>query len=174
MDTIHVTNANQGEHFLVGTDVATIKASGQDTSGSMLVVEVIVPAGGGPPVLHRHTSSETICFLEGEFEISTVDAANKLSTVKVKAGDTLSVPSKVWHNLKNVGTTRGKFIAIHSPGEMEAFIREIGRPIDDPYNLPTPEGSPSDEQRQKMMTIIQKYMDVLQPIHATEGLSNVC
>jgi hypothetical protein len=48
MDTIHVSRADQGEHWFVGTDVITIKASGQDTSGNLLVIEVIVPPGGGP------------------------------------------------------------------------------------------------------------------------------
>jgi mannose-6-phosphate isomerase-like protein (cupin superfamily) len=163
METIYVTQAGQGEHLLVVTDVVTIKASGQETSGNMLVVEVLVPPGGGPPILHRHTPSETFCILEGEFEINTADTANKLSTVKIKAGDTLSIPSRVWHNYKNVGATPGKFIAIQSPAGMENFFREIGKAIEDPLNPPRPAGPPSDEQRQKMMEIILKYMEVLPP-----------
>lgn len=124
MDTIHITPVNGGEHLLVVTDVVTIKASGQDTSGNLLVLDVIVPPGGGPPTLHRHVSSETFRLLEGEFEFITLDPNNALSTTKVTAGDTLSIPSMVWHNFKNVGATSGKFIAIHSPAGLEAFIRE--------------------------------------------------
>jgi mannose-6-phosphate isomerase-like protein (cupin superfamily) len=163
MNTIKVTRADQGEHWLVGTDVTTIKASGQDTSGNLLVMDVTVPPGGGPPVLHRHAYAETFRFLQGEFEVSTVDAHNALSTVRVTVGDTVSVPSMAWHNFKNVGATPGKFIAIHSPAVMEAFVREIGLPIDDPQNPPEPAGSPSDEEWSRMMTIIQKYMEVLPP-----------
>jgi len=163
MDTINVTRADQGEHWLVGTDVTTIKASGQDTSGKLLILEVTVPSGGGPPVVHRHAYAETLRFLHGEFEVSTVDADNALSTVKVTVGDTVSIPSMVWHNFKNVGSTPGKFIAIHSPAVMEAFVREIGLPIDDPQNPPEPAGPPSDEESQRMMAIIQKYMEVLPP-----------
>lgn len=47
-DTIHVTRDGEGEHWLVVTDVVTIKASGQHTSGNLLVIEVTVPPGGGP------------------------------------------------------------------------------------------------------------------------------
>ena len=54
MDAIHVTRASEGEHWLVVTDVTTIKASGGNTSGKLLVLEVTVPPGGGPPVFHRH------------------------------------------------------------------------------------------------------------------------
>jgi mannose-6-phosphate isomerase-like protein (cupin superfamily) len=163
MDTIHVTRVDQGEHWLVGTDVITIKASGQDTSGSLLVLEVTVPPGGGPPVLHRHAYSETFRFLEGEFEVSTLDTNDALSTVKVTAGDTVSIPLMAWHNFKNVGATPGKFIAIHSPAVMEEFVREIGQPIDDPHEPPEPPGPPSDEERHRMMEIIQKYMEILPP-----------
>jgi mannose-6-phosphate isomerase-like protein (cupin superfamily) len=161
METIHITQTDQGEHFLVVTDVVTIKASGQETSGTMLMLEVRVPAGGGPPILHRHRYAETFYILEGEFEVDTDDAENRLSTRKITAGDTVSIPSLVWHNFKNVGAGPGKFIVVHSPAVMESFIREIGQPITDPLNPPKPAGPPSDEQMQKMMATIMKYMEVL-------------
>lgn len=162
-NTIHVVRADQGEHWLVGTDVVTVRASGRDTSGNLLVIEVNVPAGGGPPVLHRHAYAETFLFEEGEFEISTADPDHVSSTLKVTAGDTVSVPSMAWHNFKNVGTTPGRFIAIHSPAVMEDFMREIGQQIDDPHNPPEPEGPPSEEEMRKTMEIIGEYMEVLPP-----------
>lgn len=67
MNPIRLTRPDQGEHFRTGTDVVTIKATGQDTSGTLLVVEVRVPPGGGPPVLHRPDSAKVFYFLEGEF-----------------------------------------------------------------------------------------------------------
>jgi mannose-6-phosphate isomerase-like protein (cupin superfamily) len=159
--TIHVAQAGQGEHLLVGTDVVTIKASGQETAGRMLIIEVRVPPGGGPPALHRHHYAEIFYILEGEFEISTADADNHLSTRKIQAGDTLAIPSMVWHNFKNVGTTPGKFLAIHSPAGMEAFAREIGTPITDPLHPPQPTGPPTEAQRARMMETILKYMEIL-------------
>ena len=48
MNTIHVTRAGEGEHWLVISDVTTVKASARHTSGNLLVVEVNVPPGGGP------------------------------------------------------------------------------------------------------------------------------
>jgi mannose-6-phosphate isomerase-like protein (cupin superfamily) len=162
-NTISVTRADQGEHWLVGTDVNTIKASGRDTSGKLLVVEVKVLPGGGPPILHRHAYSEAFVFQEGEFEISTVDEDYSLSTFRVGAGDTVSIPSMAWHNFKNVGATPGRFIVVHSPAVMEDFLREIGRQIDDPQNPPQPSSPPSEEEQQRMLEIIGKYMEVLPP-----------
>jgi mannose-6-phosphate isomerase-like protein (cupin superfamily) len=163
MGTIHVTRAEEGEHWLVVTDVTTIKASGRDTSGNLLVLEVTVPPGGGPPVLHRHEYSEIFLFQEGEFEISTVDEDYSPTTFRVGAGDTVSVPSMVWHNFENVGATPGRFTAVHSPAVMEDFMREIGRRIDDPHNPPAPAGPPSEEDMRKMMEIIGEYMEMLPP-----------
>jgi mannose-6-phosphate isomerase-like protein (cupin superfamily) len=163
MNTIHVTRADEGEHWLVVTSVTTIKASGRDTSGKLLVLEVTVPPGGGPPVLHRHEYSETFLFQEGEFEVSTVDEDYVQSTLRVGTGDTVSIPSMAWHNFKNVGSAPGRFIAVHSPALMEDFMREIGRRIDEPLNPPEPEGQPSEEDMQRMMEIIGKYMEMLPP-----------
>ena len=98
MDTIHVTRAGEGEHWLIVTDVTTIKASGRDTSGGLFVPEVNVPPGGGPPVLHRHEYTEVFLFQEGEFEVSTVDEDYAPSTFRVGAGDTVSIPSMAWHS----------------------------------------------------------------------------
>jgi mannose-6-phosphate isomerase-like protein (cupin superfamily) len=163
VDTIHVSRTGEGEHWLVVTDVTTIKASGRDTSGKLLVLEVSVPPGGGPPVLHRHEYSEVFLFQEGEFEVSTVDEDYTPSTSRVGPGDTVAIPSMVWHTFKNVGEVRGRFTAVHSPAVMEDFIRRIGRQIDDPHNPPEPEGPPSDSEMQRMMQIIGRYMEMLSP-----------
>jgi mannose-6-phosphate isomerase-like protein (cupin superfamily) len=163
VNTLHITKSSQGKYFLVAGDVTIVRASSEDTAGQMLMLEVSVEAGGGPPVLHRHQYSEIFYFLEGEFEISTADDDYKLSTHRVKAGDAVAVPSLVWHNFKNVGTTSGKFIVIHSPPVMEAFLQEVGVPIDDPLNPPKPAGPPSPEAMQQLMQTLSKYMEVLPP-----------
>lgn len=93
MNIISITKSGQGEHFLVGADLTTIRASGEATSGRLLVLEVTVPAGGGPPTLHRHEYVETFYFLEGTFEISTADSSYTLQTYAVEAGDVVSIPS---------------------------------------------------------------------------------
>src|SRR5918997_7071776 len=91
--TINVTRAGEGEHWLVVGDVTTVKASGRHTSGKLLVFEVNVPPGGGPPVLHRHEYSEVFLFQAGEFEVSTVDENYAQSTTRVGAGDTSTCAS---------------------------------------------------------------------------------
>jgi mannose-6-phosphate isomerase-like protein (cupin superfamily) len=100
MTTIHITEANHGQHLLVGADILTIKAWSQDTAASMLVFKTRVAPGGGPPMLRQHAYSEVFYFLDGEFKISTADADNRLQTFIVKAGGTVAIPSMAWHNFK--------------------------------------------------------------------------
>jgi mannose-6-phosphate isomerase-like protein (cupin superfamily) len=163
MKTIHLTKAGQGKHFLFGTDVTTVRASSSDTSGKMLMLEVTVPAGGGPPVLHRHEYTEIFYFFEGEFEVKTADEAFVVSTLQLNPGDTLSVPSKAWHTFKNVGSIPGRFLVIHSPPVMEGVLGQLGLPIEDPQNLPTLAGPPSPEAMEQLLQTLSKYMEFLPP-----------
>jgi len=157
---MHITRAGQGEGLQVVTDFVTIKASARETSGKILVMEVIVPPGGGPPVLHRHESSEVFYILEGEFELSTVVSGQLISAL-AKAGDTLAIPSMAWHNFKNIGTAPGKVLAIHSPTGLEKFAREIGTPINGTVQSPGVSAPPSESERERIMSIIEKYVEIM-------------
>jgi mannose-6-phosphate isomerase-like protein (cupin superfamily) len=163
MTTIHITRASKGRRVLVGADVVTIKAGSAETAGGLLVFETRVPAGGGPPMLHRHGYSEVFVFLSGTFEISTLDAQNRVQTATLEAGDTVAIPSMAWHTFKNVGSTPGTFLAIHSPPVMEALIAEIGRPLDSSEASPIPTAPPSQAEMEQFMRVIGKYMELLPP-----------
>jgi mannose-6-phosphate isomerase-like protein (cupin superfamily) len=163
MKTIHLTKAGQGKHFLFGTDVTTVRASSNDTSGKMLMLEVTVPAGGGPPVLHRHEYTEIFYFLEGEFEVRTADDEFVVSTLRLNPGDALSVPSRAWHTFKNVGNIPGKFLVIHSPPVMEEVLEQLGLPIEDIQSPPKPAGPPSPGAMDQLLQTLSKYMEFLPP-----------
>ncbi|PSR54979.1 hypothetical protein AHMF7605_16445 [Adhaeribacter arboris] len=100
MQSIHLTKAGTGKYFKLGSDLVVVKAGSQETAGTMLVLEVTVPAGSGPPMLHRHIYSETFYFLEGDFMVSTTNSHSRLQTQIVQPGDVLAIPSMAWHNFK--------------------------------------------------------------------------
>jgi mannose-6-phosphate isomerase-like protein (cupin superfamily) len=163
MQTLHLTKAGSGKYFLLGSDLVTVKAGSRETSATMLVLEVTVPAGGGPPMLHRHVYAETFYFLEGTFMISTTDSHFRLHTQTVQPGDVLSIPSMAWHNFKNTGGTAGRFLVVHSSPVMEGLLQEIGQPLDEPL-LPSDTGTPpTPQQLQNMLQILGKYMEFLPP-----------
>ncbi|MCE7067133.1 cupin domain-containing protein [Dyadobacter sp. CY326] len=158
--TISHVKANEGEHFLAGSDVVTIKLSSQNTADPMLVVDVRVPVGGGPPAIHRNPATKVFYFLEGVFNITTVTADNQQKTTRAEAGDFVAIPTMAWHNIKNVGDATGRYIGIHSPGQMEPFLREIGQPISDPLNPPQPKAPASHEEQHRLMALVQDYMEI--------------
>src|SRR3712207_4834464 len=162
-NTIHVSRAGGGEHWLFGGDVTTIKASGRNTSGDLLVLGVTVAAGGGPPSLHRHDYTETFLFQEGEFEVSSLDVDGSSGAINVAAGDTVSIPSMAWHNFKNVGAGPGRFIVVHSPAVMEEVIHQIGQRIEDPKSPPRARRPPSEEEMLSMMEAIGRHIEMLPP-----------
>lgn len=161
MDTIHTIGATQGQQVRLGTDVVTIKAGSDTTAGSMLVFELRVPPGGRPAPLHRHGYSEVFYVLDGAFEVRTLDGDNHVQATTLTAGDTIAIPSMVWHTFTNGAATASTLLAIHSPPVMEGLIHELGRPIDNPDDLTVPVGPPSDEERDAFMRIIGTYMEFL-------------
>ena len=163
MTTIHTIGAKQGRQVRLGADVVTIKAGSDTTAGSMLVFELRVPPGEGPPMLHRHEYAEVFYVLDGAFEVRTLDAENQVQAATLMAGDTVAIPSMVWHTFRNDGATPSTLLAIHSPPVMEGLIHELGRPIDSSDDLTTPAGPPADEERDAFMRIIGTYMEFLPP-----------
>ena len=155
-DRVRVVRGGEEERLRVGNDVFGIKASGRDTSGQLLVMEVTLEPGGGLPVLHRHASSEVFVLLDGEFEVRILDGSGKAESLRLTAGDSVSVPSMVWHNLRNTGSTPGKILAIHGPATLEDYVREVGRPVED-GSVP---GTPASD-RGSTVEIMRRYMEVL-------------
>ena len=163
MEPISVIRAQEGQHLLFGTDVVTIKAGGDTTAGNLLVFELRVPAGGGPPTLHRHAYSEVFYLLDGECTVSTLDADGRLQTMTLSGGDTIAIPSMAWHTFKNVSARTCTLLAIHTPPVMEELVHMLGVPLDDPRDPPAPAGPPSAEERQRFMNLIGQYMELLPP-----------
>jgi mannose-6-phosphate isomerase-like protein (cupin superfamily) len=161
METLHLTKAGTGKYYLLGSDLVTVKAGSRETSGTMLVLEVMVPAGGGPPMLHRHVYAETFYFLEGTFTVSTTDSHSRLHTQMVQPGDVLAIPSMAWHNFKNTGSTPGRFLVVHSSPVMEGLLQELGQPLAKPLFPAAGEMPPTPQQLQNMLQILGKYMEFL-------------
>jgi mannose-6-phosphate isomerase-like protein (cupin superfamily) len=155
---LHV-KAHEGEHYSLAGDVVTIKVSADNSANSMLVVDARVPAGGGPPAIHRNPASKVFYFLEGSFDIYSVDSGQTINVFRVAPGDIVSIPAMQWHNIKNVGNTTGRYIGIHSPPQMEPFIRDVGQQIQDPIKSQSIIMGP--EQKQRLINSVHQYMEIL-------------
>jgi quercetin dioxygenase-like cupin family protein len=116
----------EGERVWIAGDTLTIKASADDTAGSLTLVEVeAAPAEGPPPHIHTR-ADEALYVLEGQFEI--VIGARRQSC---GPGTFAFVPRGTVHRFSCSGDRPGRILAFFTPGGMDNFFRDAGRPATD-------------------------------------------
>lgn len=128
MDMLPVEMIVVGETLRVGTESATVLATTEETNGDLFAVELRMPPGGGPPVMHRHAPSEVYRVLSGEFTFYLTDAGGRTTRRVARAGDTVTLAGNVPHTVRNESTEDAVALQVHAPGRpMEGFIRGAAR-----------------------------------------------
>ena len=109
-----------GERRGLGISHIDYKVTAQDSGGSLLILENIFHAPGGPP-RHLHLAQDEVFYsLEGEFVFEI--GAERFT---LKPGDSVLAPRQVPHVWAYVGAGRGRILITFTPaGQMEAFFRE--------------------------------------------------
>ncbi len=108
----------------MGTDELVVLATGAQTSGAIFAVEIRMPPGGGPPVMHRHEPGEIYHVLEGEFTFYLGDPAATVRRVTAVAGDVVPLAGNTPHTIRNESESDAVAFAVHSPAAtMEGFTR---------------------------------------------------
>jgi quercetin dioxygenase-like cupin family protein len=91
------------------------------TGGLWSVMELEVPAGGGPPP-HAHLfENEGFCILEGSFCFWIGNDEPR----ELKTGEYAYGPRNIWHFFRNVGDCTGRLLLIFTPGGCENYFREL-------------------------------------------------
>jgi mannose-6-phosphate isomerase-like protein (cupin superfamily) len=105
------------ERLKLGSDEITLHVS----SGRLLAAEVAIPAGGGPPAMHRHPSEELYRIEAGELTIYLKD-----ERIVAGPGSVTHIPSGAAHTVRNESAADARAYVIFSPGtEMERFVRAV-------------------------------------------------
>lgn len=114
----------RAERWRLGTDELVVLATGEQTGGAIFAVEIRMPPGGGPPVMHRHRPGEIYHVLEGEFTFYVGDPAGTVRRVTAAAGDVVPLAGGTPHTIRNESTSDAVAFVVHSPaGPMEGFSR---------------------------------------------------
>ena len=122
----HSTAPGEGERIWIVGDTMTLKATGESTGGSLVLIENLTAPGSGPPP-HIHTREDEFFYvLDGTFEVRIGDERHALG-----AGGYAYVPRGTVHNFRNTAATPSRLLVGFTPAGMEGFFREAGRPATD-------------------------------------------
>lgn len=125
MDKLPVDRIS-AERLLLGSDQITVLATCAQTNGALFAVEVRMPPGGGPPVMHQHDPGEIYYVLEGTFTFYVGDAnkAEDVRRVIATAGDVVPLAGGTPHTIRNESAADAVAFVVHAPGApMENFSR---------------------------------------------------
>lgn len=125
--------AGQGRAFWLLTDLYVTKRTSEDTDGAFTLAEHTA-APQSPPAPHiHHREDETYYILEGEFEFLDEDR-----TLTAGAGSVVYLPKGRLHSHSNPGDSPARAVVFYTPGGVEKFIEDAGKPATDPTALPPP------------------------------------
>ena len=117
----------EGERIWIVGDTMTLKATAERTGGSLMLLENLTAPGGGPPP-HVHTREDEFWFvLDGTFDIRIGEEVHALGP-----GGFAFAPRGAVHSFRNTAPTPSRVLVGFTPGGMEGFFQDSGRPaIDD-------------------------------------------
>ena len=117
---IHVP-AGEGIQRWVAGDTYSIKAVGQQTKGTLGLVEASVPPGAGP-IAHIHAvGDEAFYILDGQLEF--LDGERVYTA---KTGDFIYVPAGIRHRFKNKHVHTARMLFMFTPAGPEEALVEGG------------------------------------------------
>ena len=123
MDKLPV-DRTEAERFQLGPDEMTVLTTSAQTNGALFAVEVRMPPGGGPPVMHRHDPGELYHVLEGEFTFYVGDPADRVERITATAGQVMPLAGGTPHTVRNESDRDAVAFVAHAPGPpMEQFSR---------------------------------------------------
>jgi len=110
-----------------GLDEITVLASSAQTDGALFAMQIRMPPGGGPPVMHRHDPGEVYYVESGEFTfyIGGADDPDR-RRVTARTGDAVPLAGRTPHTVRNESTEDAVAFVVHAPGApMEQFLRAV-------------------------------------------------
>ena len=147
-------------HLAVVGDTYTVLFSGDQTGGRFAMLDMLIPAGGGPPP-HRHNFEECFRVLEGSVEVQLRDSL----PVRLEVGESANIPANALHSFRNIGQTAARLLCTVAPAGLERFFAEFGDPVPT-RTSPAPALSDAErvERLERAMAIAPAYgMEVLAP-----------
>jgi quercetin dioxygenase-like cupin family protein len=117
-----VHGPDEGERHAAGPGThLLIKATGEDTGGSLFLCETVLAPGFPGPPLHRHEALHDMFYvLEGTLTMQLGDEVRE-----VGAGAFVCVPPGVAHAFRNAGDAPVRLLNFNTPAGWEHYMRDL-------------------------------------------------
>lgn len=100
----------------IGGDV-TFVLRGEQTSGALAALDVLVPPGEGPPLHAHRAEDECVYVLGGDLRFKVGD-----EVTATPAGSFVFIPRGLPHCFQNVGEQEARMLITFAPAGMERFF----------------------------------------------------
>jgi mannose-6-phosphate isomerase-like protein (cupin superfamily) len=142
MDMLPV-DSRRPERIRTGRDEITVLAASAQTGGALFAMQVRMPPGGGPPVMHRHDHGEVYLVQRGEFTfyIGGADDPDR-RRVSARAGEVVPLAGRTPHTIRNESTEEAVAFVVHAPGAPR-WRRRTGSSCSAPSREPSPAAGPA-------------------------------
>lgn len=124
MTNTAVSGHRQSAVFLGMTNEILVKSD--DTDGSLSVVEITVPPGGGAPPHTNQREAVTWYVLEGELTFLHDGTSKALG-----AGELIFLPANEPHTFTNESDREARALMICTPGGFEGFLVDVSEVLPD-------------------------------------------
>ena len=124
MSTTSTQQTGRTERLTVGHDEVVFRLSSEENPEGLLAMDVRIPAGGGPPMLHRHLPAELYRLDDGELAFYVATESGDVNRTIATAGEVIHIPGGREHTIRNEsGREAAAFVVFAPGGSMEQFIR---------------------------------------------------
>jgi quercetin dioxygenase-like cupin family protein len=157
INVLTATDPGDGVNLSIAGGIYRILISGKQTNGEFAVIEMSVPAGGGPGP-HAHAGfQESFYVIEGEVEVKT-----EHETFTATKGAFVNIPlGGMVHCFKNKSGNLAKLLCTVVPAGLEEMFVEIGKPVK-AGEFMAPQQM-DDEAMRKFVAIAEKHGQKLFP-----------
>jgi quercetin dioxygenase-like cupin family protein len=128
--------AGVGPSWWVYGDKDIMEVTGEDTGGTLSVVETVVPPHGGPPPHIHHNEHEAFYVIEGDFEVLDNDR-----TITVGPGAFVYMPKGSLHYFKNLHDEPKRLLLLFFPAGFQKYLMEVGQPVAEGQTTPPSTGT---------------------------------
>jgi mannose-6-phosphate isomerase-like protein (cupin superfamily) len=121
---MEVRRSTPRDELAVGRDRVSFQLTSEQTAGEVAVLDVRIPPGGGPPMLHRHDPFELYRVRSGELAIYREGEGGAVTRTVARRGAVVPIGGGLEHTVRNESDEGAEATVVFSPGEpMERFVR---------------------------------------------------